>query len=164
MNTYPLAFTCREVVAGTNFSAAVDISGRALLEFDGEAWSVAGVDPGGFSDTGTTAKEAYENFRMTLKTILLDCLDATPDNFLLFCSAVRSFGGSKNAATEVRWESARAEIRKGAELSDPFASCLPKRTNQIYAAVEIVRLDQMTDDLREKTNVVTANENLAAAA
>lgn len=164
MNTYPLVFGCREVVAGENFTAAIDIAGRALLEFDGDEWTVAGVDPGGLADCGSTAQEAYEHFRLTLKSVLFDCADANPKDFEAFCSAVRSFGATKNVATEALWEAARQEIKQGAQLNEPFAAALPKRTSAILASVEIVRLDVPSSDLRAQTNVVAANENLAAAA
>ncbi len=164
MNTYPLVFSCREVVAGENFTAAIDIAGRALLEFDGDEWTVAGVDPGGLADCGSTPQEAYQYFRLTLKSILVDCADSNPQDFAAFSSAVRSFAATKNVATEALWEAARQEIKQGAQLNDPFAASLPKRTNAVLASVEIVRLDVPSNDLRAQTNVLAANENLAAAA
>jgi|CXWL01.1.fsa_nt_gi hypothetical protein len=164
MNTYPLVYSCREVVAGETFSAAIDITGRAVLELDAGEWSVAAVDPAGFADCGATPVEAYENFRMTLKTILFDFVEANPRDFMLFCSAVRSFGATKNRAAEARWLASRAEIRNGAEVVENFAACLPKRTSDVYASLTIVRLDEVNREVKEKMNVLAANENLSSAA
>ena len=164
MNTYPLVFTCREMVAGKNFTAAIDITGRALMEFEDGSWTVVGVEPGGFADCGDTAQEAYNNFRVTLKTILLDAVDAHPDNFQTFCSDVRTFGGTRNADAAARWDAAREEIRAGGALEDPFAQGLPKRTNTIHPSVQIWRMDVVNEEVREKTNTLVANENLSSAA
>jgi hypothetical protein len=164
MNTYPLVFTCREVVAGETFSAAIDITGRAVLELDGDEWTVAAVDPAGFADCGARPIEAYEHFRMTLKTILFDFVEAHPRDFAQFCSAVRSFGLTKNRSAEARWVASRAEIRNGAKVGESFAASLPKRTNDVFASVAIVRLDEVNQDVQEKMNVLAANENLSSAA
>lgn len=43
MNTYPLIFTCREVVVGKRYSASIDIAGRAVLEHDGASLFVEGI-------------------------------------------------------------------------------------------------------------------------
>ena len=144
-------------VAGENFTAAIDISGRALPELDGDEWTVAGVDPGGLADCRSTPQEAYEQFRLTLKSVLFDCADANSQDFAAFCSAVRSFGVTRNDTATKRWEGARREIKKGSGLQEPFAASLPKRTKNILSSLQIVRLDEPSHDLRVQMNVMTTN-------
>ena len=164
MNAYPLVFDCREVVVGETFAVTIDVTGRALLELDGDEWIVSGVDPGGFAGLGDTPKEAYDDFRLGLKSILFDCAASHPKKFDSFFSTVRSFGQTKNSSVEARWEAARNEMKRAQELTEPFAASLPRRTNAIHSSVRITRLDPPSRELAEKTNVMMANDNLAAAA
>ena len=163
MNAYPLVYDCREVVVGETFAVSVAITGRALLEPDGDEWIVTGVDPGGFAGCGDTPQEAYADFRLGLKSVLFDCAAAHPRKFDSFCSTVRSFGNTKTAATAARWEVARGEMRRAAQINEPFAASLPRRTNRILSSVNITRLDPPSKELAKKANVM-ANDNLAAAA
>lgn len=164
MNTYPLIFACREVVVAKRYSAAIDIAGRAVLEQDGDTWTVYGVEPGGVVGCGDSPREAYDDFRAGLKSVLFDSVEFFPFDFGSFQEDAEAFMAQANPVALATWEEARAAIRGGVEINDAFASGLPRRTDAVKTGIRVLRLDQLNDQLPEVANVLVANENLQAAA
>ncbi len=142
MNTYPLVFSCRQLVEGDAFAAGVEIKGRALLEQDGDEWTVCGVEPGGFAGCGNSPGEAYADFRNTLATILFDAALFFPSNFEAFEREVRDFAGTRDDEAARLWEAARAEVQKGTLVTEPFAAKLPRNTKSAELTLTITRLDE----------------------
>lgn len=165
MNTYPLIFTCREVVVGKRYSASIDIAGRAVLEHDGASWCVYGVEPGAVAGCGDTPQEAYDEFRAAIKSVLIDSAGWSPENFDAFARDVNQFGLDVNQVMLLKWEEARAAIRSGAEIQDDFARALPRRTEDLVPPrVRVLRLDEVNENLPAQLNDLVPNDRLLAAA
>lgn len=115
MNTYPILFQFRDIVAGNGFLARVAIDGRALLktEDDGDCW-VDGVQPAALA-AGADATEggmpvALNNFKESYQRVLYDFANdaATFDEFQ---TKVTEFFDTIDSDT-TDWANALEEIRK----------------------------------------------------
>ncbi len=119
MLDYPIVFTLAHDLKFENGVARVGTKGRALMVFEEEEWWCHGVEPGGITASGADPMSAFVSFREAFGAVLaeiateaksLPALEATIEKFVL-----------ETDATEAgRWDQARAEIRAGKDVAEPF--------------------------------------------
>lgn len=141
MNEYPLLFTIREIVEGQGFVAGIVCNGSALMvNEDADGWHCSGVEPGGLSELGETAPEAYYFFRQAF-TDAVRILAGDSTNYSDFETRFNAFFAHKDTVEEQHWANARAAIRAGKDVGDgPFKE-LPKETAEEPRGCSVVRLD-----------------------
>ncbi len=141
MTEFPLLFTFRGLVAGNGFVAAVEACGRALLVRESEEdWWFYGVEPGGIGEGGKTANEAHLAFNSSINGVLADVAEETP-SFKDFKATAESFFGEIDRTDEARWAQARAALRSGAPLEEPFVQQLRRETRETPCEVRITRIN-----------------------
>ncbi len=145
MNSYPLIFKFKDMIAGPGFLAGVQIEGRVLMVEEKEdgvsEWWLNGVSPGGIAQEGATPQEAYLNFREFFRGVLED-LAVAAGNFNEFQKSVDSFILTENKAQAAIWTETRNAIRSGSLKPDGPFSNLDKITEDAPARViHCVRLD-----------------------
>lgn len=110
---YPLLFAFHEAIVGRGFVAGVEVRGRAIAEQEGEGqWWVYGVNPGALAECGSGLHSAVENFRLRLKTALVDFAEEASD-FQAFKQSATAFFATTDQDTEGEWEAARQAVRAG---------------------------------------------------
>jgi len=107
---YPVFFTYEEVVKGNRFLACVQARGRALMVNEDGEWTMYGVQPGSFAESGETFEEARLLFRQTFREILYDLAEDSPD-FQSFKVETERILGEVNDPMRERWDSAVERIR-----------------------------------------------------
>ena len=114
MNSFPLVFSFRDLVAGNGYVAAVEASGRIILEHDPDAgeWTLCGVNPGGIAGGAGEEKVAFADFRATFRGVLDDIAHEAA-NIEAFKAAVEAFVGQTNASAEAEWAALREQVRAG---------------------------------------------------
>src|SRR5712691_4836085 len=80
---YPLLYGLREVIIGNGFAAGVQANGRVIAEQEEKGWWIYGVNPGAVAESGSTLRDAVDNFRARFKTVLFDYAAEAP-NFEAF--------------------------------------------------------------------------------
>ncbi len=153
MNEFPLVYRLRVPVFGRGFVAGVEVRGHALLvhEDDG-AWWVSGVQPGGLADTGDTPASAYAAFRNGLVNVLGDS-EAQTDSFAAFAADVSRLLNQVSDADRVGWTEARARLRAGAVVTEPFLATLPREVGEVACGGDVVRLDDASGRLMSSATV-----------
>ena len=136
---YSMIFTFRDDVNGQGFLARVTARGRALMVYEGDAWWLYGVEPGGMAAYGDTPAEAYFCFRETFKKILFDIVSDIQD-FKEFETQARSFFREIDRKEEERWKEALAALRSGIVPEKPFDS-LPRKSADDPMTFVVERLD-----------------------
>lgn len=140
MNQYPLLFTIREIVEGQGFVAGIVCNGRALMVNEGaDGWHCSGVEPGGLSELGETAPEAYYFFRQAF-TDAVRVLAGDSANYSDFEARFEAFFAHKDSEEEQRWTKARQVVRAAKDVDGPFKE-LPKETAEEPRGCSVVRLD-----------------------
>ena len=144
MAEYPVMFTFKEVVSGNGFLAGITLSGRALIEKEGDSeWYVYGTHPGGIADTGTSPMEAFSNFRNKFKTVLFDIAEESA-NFGAFKAEVERFYRECGKDEEARWNAAARALRSGEFVPEAPLSNLPRQSPQDRPSfVTVDRLDKI---------------------
>jgi predicted RNase H-like HicB family nuclease len=133
---YPLLFSRRELVEGNGFVAGVSVSGRALLEEEGEGefW-VEGVNPGGLSAQGSTPSDALAEFCSSLKAVLFD-IAAEARDFDGFREEVIRFFNDVSVPALKDWETAVEQVRAGRITADWLA----KRPADSRLGIEVAKV------------------------
>lgn len=139
MKRYPLLFGLRDVVQGNGFLAGVGLAGRALLheEAEGDVW-VEGVNPGGFSGTGSSPVEALEDFRRSYTALLFDIASDT-DSFEAFRREVEAFFDNAGETPLREWNEAVEDVRAGRLDAD----WLVRRPADSRLGVRVDRIDHL---------------------
>lgn len=138
MSRYPIVFGLRDVIQGRGFLAGVAVDGRALLheEPDGSIW-IEGVNPGGFSETGTSFTEALASFRRAYSAILFD-IAAEAATFADFREQVEIFFHDGAARVIEDWERAVEDVRAG-KVTAEWLTRKPAREARLEIRVEEIR-------------------------
>lgn len=119
MADYPLLFKLTHNVRCSKFTARVVSEGRALMAFEDGEWWCHGVEPGGLTEHAPDPPSAFVAFKASYQGILED-LAADSSDFDGFATSVRGFVAQRDDAEAARWGSARAEIRAGKGVEEPF--------------------------------------------
>ncbi|MFL6195159.1 MAG: hypothetical protein ACJ75H_13375 [Thermoanaerobaculia bacterium] len=140
MALYPLLFSRRELIEGDGFVAGVSVSGRALLEDEGESefW-VEGVNPGGLSAHGASPGEALAEFCLSLKAVFFDIASGARDFEQFRDEAVRFFDDVSVPALR-DWEAAVEQVRAGQITADWLA----KRPADSRLGIDVVKVNHPT--------------------
>ena len=118
MTRYPIVYTYREVIVGNGYVAAVETTGRCLMEdFGNEDVWVTGVRPSGFSAGADNQQSASEAFQREHRVALLDVVHDAPD-FDSFQAMVHDFHAQKSEVGEMEWWEAVHQVRAGTITSD----------------------------------------------
>ncbi len=153
MERYPLVFGLRDLIQGEGFLAGVAVSGRALLHQDEEDIWIEGINPGGFSETGTSYAEALERFRHAYTAILFD-IASEAASFDEFKSGVEEFFHGCAAKPEAEWHQAVEDVRSGRTSAD----WLHRKPADAQVTIEVIRVEHPSS----KNNEVEAGTALAA--
>jgi hypothetical protein len=114
MLRYPLVFDIGGLIAGNGFVASVSLHGRALVEEEetgGAVW-IFGVNPGGAAADAPTRGEAFQAFKESCFSVVLDLAELS-GTFEEFKTAVDRFFHETNEPTEREWKDAVTEVREG---------------------------------------------------
>ena len=118
MTRYPIVYTYREVIVGNGYVAAVETTGRCLMEdFGNEDVWVTGVLPSGFSAGADDQQAAAEAFQREHRVALLDMVHEAPD-FESFRTMVHEFHAQKSVIGQKEWWEAVAQVRAGEITSE----------------------------------------------
>jgi hypothetical protein len=143
MTYYPVMFTFRDAVSGNGFLSGVTVSGRATLvrEADGKWW-MNGVRPAAITEMGSTAPEAFANFRNAYRALLFD-FAADAKNHADFKGAVERFYHEGDAEEENIWASAVEAIRNGdVAIEAPFTELPKESPERRPAGVSVEQLNE----------------------
>lgn len=120
---YPLIFECKQVVAGCGFLAGVMLEGFALLDQDGGAWFVTGVQPVGITACGATEAEACTEFRESIWDWLLDCAESAR-GFEAFEAEVGRVLARRDHGLLQQWRAARLAFGSSGRSVGEYLSTL----------------------------------------
>ena len=151
LNCSPLLYGVRRAVVGTGFLAGVDIKGRALLEYEDDAWWVVGVQPGGVLASGDTPSDAWSAFKDAVTAILFDSAGLA-QSFDAFAEDVTMFGTQRNEVAGERWSEARTAVQDGDEPKENFVAELPRNKGETPSGVSVVRLDEAKRQFKPQDN------------
>ncbi len=141
MPEYPLILTLTFEVRRPKFSARVVAHGRALVAFEEGAWWCHGVEPGGLTAPGEDPMAAFKAYKLAFEGVLYDLADDA-SGFEDFRHAACCFIKDVDNNESERWHSARAEIRAGIAVAEPF-SALKRVTDTVVATVQVTELKKM---------------------
>lgn len=116
---YPLVFTLVHDLHFEFGATRVVSKGRALMVFDEEAWWCHGVEPGGLTASGADPAAAFVAFKAAYGGVLEDLALESKD-LDEFERAVSGFVHDRDSVEAAHWERARAEIRAGNAVAEPF--------------------------------------------
>ena len=148
MTQYPIFFKITHDVRGETFTARVLTNGRALMEFEDDAWWCYGVNPGGMAADGSSPAEAFSHFRVDLGEIFSDMAtqSKTCDEFKRM---VQEFVAQEPPKTANEWEAARARIRAGETPSDQTIANLKRVTDTPQIGVVIGAIEEFLPQVDE---------------
>lgn len=156
---YPVFFTYEEVVKGNRFLASVQARGRALMVNEDGEWTMYGVQPGSFAESGETFEEARLLFRQTFREILYDLAEDYP-GFQSFKAETERILGEVNDPMRERWDSAVERIRADrASMEEPIKS-LPvvqaQETTAEFRVLQLVPANSSANNRIDKYELVRA--------
>jgi hypothetical protein len=152
MTEFPLLFTTRELIAGNGFVALVEGCGHALLvREDAGEWWLYGAQPGGIGEGGASLSEANLRFVAGVKGVLSEIAEeaASFDDFKL---RVEGFFAQVDNVDRGRWDAARAALKAGAKVDDPWVSALKKEPALKTCGVQVSRIDAPNTQARPEMN------------
>jgi len=116
----PLLFTFAQLVVGNGILAGVRMSGRALLEEEGDETWISGVAPVGFAAGGVDRAAAFIAFQATWHRVLVD-IAAESGDFASFKKNCEAFLASSAEPTTKAWLDALADIRRSRYVDPALA-------------------------------------------
>lgn len=112
VNSYPLVFDFRDLIAGRGFIAAIRTCGRGVLSDEPEGWTLYGINPGGMAGCAESREGALADFRRTYTQVLDDIVRDARD-FEAFKAGVEAFVAETNRDAGGEWETLRERVRSG---------------------------------------------------
>lgn len=160
METYPIFFSFKEVIACGRFKGLIKANGRALLVFEDEKWWMHGVQPGGMSASADTPEAAFNEFSNAFGNILRDIAGETdcPNKFE---KTVRKFFDTIDEEDEKVWLRSRKRIRSGKQSVPRKLGKLKKVKEECDSSISIIVADK--DDIKEE-NIIQEEDRYSAAA
>ncbi len=138
---YPLIFKLTHEIRCNDYAVRVVSSGRALMTFEDGEWWCHGVEPGGLTEHGPDPASAFAAFKVAYRHILQD-LSADSKGLDGLAAAVEKFVADKDHVEEKRWNHARAAIRAGKDVEEPF-NALRREVGEFKAGASVGRLRQI---------------------
>lgn len=158
MNEYPIIFTFNEVIivkkAIKAYLVMVESRGQALLVKENDKYWLNGVQPGGMSDGGNTAKEVLHNFRIAFRNVLSD-IEEESHNYTDFHNRVSTFFNDVDDEELKRWEEARRKVKLGLVTPPEDFSFLKKESNELNNFIKIILLEKAIRITPYKNDVIT---------
>lgn len=154
LDVTPFFYRFRDSIFGHGFVALVETTGRAMCEREGDAFVVAGVEPGGLAAEGDTREAALNAFRQTFRMVLMDIAAEAP-TFEAFHREVRDFVHQTSPATLAHWAAAVELARIKADQTPDVARV--RHDMPVSVAVSC------STDLVPQQNVVDDQTQLVAA-
>ena len=121
VSEYPLVFTYQRIVFGRGFVAEVRAKGHILAVKEDKQWWIYGVQPGGIAASGTTPREALEDFRTGYEGVLHE-IGRDAEDFAAFEKKIHEFFYTVDS-DEARWNRAAAAL-VGRRRLDPAVEAL----------------------------------------
>ena len=143
VSEYPLVFTYQRMVFGRGFVVEVRAKGHILAVKEDDKWWLYGVHPGGIAASGTTPREALEDFRTGYEGVLHE-IGRDAEDFTAFEKEIRQFFYTVDS-DEARWNRAARRLA-GRPRLDPALMALhlpweddPAPALLVKLIVEVVR-------------------------
>ena len=141
MADYPLIFKLTHNIRCRDSWARVVTQGRALMTLEDGEWWCHGVEPGGLTEHGPDPALAFAAFKAAYE-VILQGLAADSGAFDEFRSKVNWFVGDADLAEDERWNQARARIRSGQAVEEPF-NALRREVGDFRAGSWVQRLQNI---------------------
>lgn len=117
--SYPIVFMYRDLIPGNGFIAAVAMRGYALLAEEGDKTWMYGVQPGGIAGGGVNCRGAFNEFKRSYMSVLLD-IAGKAASFEEFRSEIEGFFGAINVPVKRYWELVLRRVRRGKMRLEEF--------------------------------------------